>query len=139
MLTPPRDAWSAFAAVLRLWEDWATRAFDLVDPKHYIADSQRSGDGLGADPDPIDLLSSRMRVLNLEPNEFGGADLWGFRELQRLCTRCETRVKCARGLADEFADPGWQDWRDYCPNATTLSILSTLRGAGSEDPRTPQP
>ena len=143
MLTPPRDPWNAFAAVLRFWEDWATRAFDLVDPKRNAADEparplqSESGDGL--DADPADLLSCRMRVLHLEPDEFGGAEGWGFRELQKLCNRGEAGAKCARGLADEFADPGWQDWRDYCPNATTLSILSALRGAGSESPRAMQP
>ena len=139
MLTPPRDPWNAFAAVLRMWEEWATRAFDLVDPRHNAADEagalERGADG----SEPVDLLSSRMRVLHLEPDAFGGAEVWGFRELQRLCTRCEARAKCADGLADEFSDPGWQDWRDYCPNATTLSILSALRGAGSDSPRVPQP
>jgi hypothetical protein len=122
-----------------MWEDWATRAFDLAGPKQNTADEPRCALARSDGPDPVDLLSGRMRVLHLEPDEFGSAEVWGFRELQRLCTRCEARAKCADGLADEFSDTGWQDWRDYCPNATTLSILSALRGAGSEAARAPQP
>jgi len=27
----------------------------------------------------------------------------------------------------EVLDPAWQEWRDYCPNATTLSALGALQ------------
>jgi len=50
-----------------------------------------------------------------------------------LCARCEARGKCMHDLDDEFADPGWGDWRNYCPNATRLSLLSTLRACDEEE------
>jgi hypothetical protein len=49
------------------------------------------------------------------------------RELQQHCVRCEKRRQCALDLADKFAEPGWQYWRDYCPNAATFSMLSTFQ------------
>jgi len=65
-----------------------------------------------------------MAALHLNPVEFAREEPVKFRVLQALCARCETPEQCARDLADGSADPGWQDWRDYCRNATMLSALS---------------
>jgi hypothetical protein len=78
-------------------------------------------------PDPISLLERRMEALSLNPDEVAHIEPLTVRELQHRCVRCERRGQCALDLADNFADPGWQYWRDYCPNATTLSMLSTLQ------------
>jgi hypothetical protein len=78
-------------------------------------------------PDPISLLERRMEALSLKPDEVAHIEPLTVRELQHRCVRCERRGQCALDLADKFADPGWQYWRDYCPNATTLSMLSTLQ------------
>jgi hypothetical protein len=78
-------------------------------------------------PDPIDLLERRMEALCLEPNEVAHIEPLMFREFQQRCVKCEKRGQCALDLADKFADPAWQYWRDYCPNAATLSMLSTLQ------------
>ena len=83
---------------------------------------------VGAD----DLLPRRMRGLHFDVDEFARAEPFAFRELQRFCALCESYRECERELADEFADPGWQNWRDYCPNATTLSVLSTLQVCASD-------
>lgn len=50
------------------------------------------------------------------------------------CARCAARGKCMRDLDDEFADPAWGDWRNYCPNATSLSFLRTLHGYKEKPP-----
>jgi len=77
-------------------------------------------------PDPISLLERRMEALSLDPDEVTRIEPLKVRELQHRCVRCGQRGRCALDLADEFADPGWQYWRDYCPNAATLVTLSTL-------------
>ncbi|WP_408091526.1 hypothetical protein [Rhodoplanes sp. SY1] len=79
------------------------------------------------------LLCRRMRALRLDPDELYCSEPRAFGMLRRLCATCPVPGRCARDLADEFADPAWQDWRNYCPNATTLSILSALRGCGMGD------
>lgn len=79
------------------------------------------------------LLCRRMRALRLDPDELYCREPRAFGMLRRLCATCPVPGRCARDLADEFADPAWQDWRNYCPNATTLSILSALRGCGMGD------
>jgi hypothetical protein len=78
-------------------------------------------------PDPISLLERRMEALSLNPDEVAHIEPLTVRKLQHCCVKCEKRGQCALDLADEFADPGWQNWRDYCPNAATLSMLSTFQ------------
>ena len=69
-----------------------------------------------------------MRALHLDPDRFAASEDTAFAELKRLCARCESRGQCESELEDEFADPGWQTWRDYCPNSTTLRMLTALHG-----------
>jgi hypothetical protein len=78
-----------------------------------------------------DLLLRRMTALHLEPGEIACTERALFHELHILCVACESQGRCALDLADELADPGWQDWRDYCPNATRLSLLSALQCCSS--------
>jgi hypothetical protein len=75
-------------------------------------------------PADIGPLLRRMAVLNIEPDEVDRADPLLFRELQGLCTLCQSRGPCASDLAHDAADAGFRDWREYCPNAATLSLLS---------------
>lgn len=78
--------------------------------------------------DPAELLTRRMALMGLAPDDLAldGAPSW--QELQRICAACAHRARCAHDLANEFADPAWDAWRNYCPDATTLSISRTLRG-----------
>jgi hypothetical protein len=78
-------------------------------------------------PDPISLLERRMAALSLNPDEVAHMEPLLVRELRHRCTRCAKREQCALDLADKFADLDWQDWRDYCPNAATLTMLSTFQ------------
>jgi len=75
-------------------------------------------------PADIDLLLRRMAVLNIEPVEVDSADPLLFRELQGLCTLCQSKGPCACDLARDDADTGSRDWREYCPNAATIGLLS---------------
>jgi len=44
-------------------------------------------------------------------------------DLQIRCVLCESREECVLGLADDFADVGWNA---YCPNVATLNDLCAL-------------
>jgi hypothetical protein len=79
-------------------------------------------------PDPISLLERRMEALSLNPDEVAQIEPLTVRELQQHCARCEKRGQCALDLADKFADPLWHCWREYCPNAATLSMLRAFQG-----------
>ena len=83
-------------------------------------------------PDPISLLERRMEALSLNPDEVAHLEPLTVRQLQHRCVQCETREQCALDLADELVDPGRQSWRDYCPNAATLAMLSTLQSCANK-------
>ena len=78
-------------------------------------------------PDDRELLRDRMAVLHLDPAALAQSDAAMLRDMQRICALCGVRHRCARDLAEQGRDPAWQDWQDYCPNATTLSALAALR------------
>jgi hypothetical protein len=70
----------------------------------------------------IDLLLRRMAVLNIEPEEVDSLDPLLFRELQGRCTLCRSRGACAYDFAHNTCSRGW---KEYCPNAPMLSLLSS--------------
>ena len=131
-MTPPREPWVAFGGLLGLLKTWIARP--AIAFTTGAAGAPNRG-GLTPDSevaDSSDLLKRRMRALHLDPDDLvrGPSRMSGIKT--GLCARCEARGKCMRDLDDEFADPGWGDWRNYCPNATTLSLLSTLRECEEE-------
>ena len=71
-------------------------------------------------PDAADLLSQRLAALQLDTGDLSVSAGPVVRDLQRLCTVCESKGRCVRDL-DEH--PLSEDWRDYCPNAGTLESL----------------
>lgn len=80
------------------------------------------------DTSDVSLLFRRMAALRIDRDELAGDEPLLFRELQGFCSLCRSKGQCVRGLIGGLDDdPGWQDWRDYCPNAATLSVLATLR------------
>ncbi|HML06903.1 MAG TPA: DUF6455 family protein [Xanthobacteraceae bacterium] len=74
-------------------------------------------------PEAAELLLQRMAALDLDRNEISRTELLTFRDLQRICTMCQSHGRCARDLARDAADPAW---KDYCPNAATLVALTEL-------------
>lgn len=71
-----------------------------------------------------DLLYHRMGVLHLDPDETSRAEPAVLRDLQRLCSMCESRGRCARDLSEHSAASNWQD---YCPNSMTPRGLVAAR------------
>jgi hypothetical protein len=128
-MTPPREPWAALKALLRLFRMQATRPTVMVGAGRggaAIECPALSERGPAAVEDSSDLLKRRMRALHLDPDDLDRAPARFTGIKTGLCSRCEARGRCMRDLDEEFADLGWGDWRNYCPNATTLSILSTL-------------
>jgi hypothetical protein len=125
--------WSIFQA----WNDWkAARFADSDVCSEY--ELKRRARYLGIPvaqlrwvssyrPDPTDLLERRMGLLSLDPDEIAHMEPDIVGKLRHHCVKCTDRDQCALDLADKSADPGWQYWRDYCPNAATLTMLSALQ------------
>ncbi len=125
-------------SILKAWKAWQAAGFNFGDSDVCNEDElRRRANHLGIPaaqlswvpnhgPDPISLLERRMEALLLNPDEVTHMEPLMVRELQHRCVKCEKRRLCGLDLADKFADPGWQCWRDYCPNAATLLMLSAL-------------
>ena len=70
--------------------------------------------------DAADLLEYRMANLELSTSELAHDAPAQLRDMQRLCTMCAHKGRCARDLA---ADPSDPVWRRYCPNEQMLTEL----------------
>jgi hypothetical protein len=81
-------------------------------------------------PESADLLCRRMGVLDLDQDEVARVERATFQDLQRVCSMCDCKKRCARDLARDPADPVW---KDYCPNAQTLTALNTLPWAARRE------
>jgi hypothetical protein len=67
------------------------------------------------------LLPRMMAALHLDPAQVKATDLALFRDLQRVCTLCNCKKRCARTLADGDAAATYEA---YCPNALSLKALA---------------
>jgi hypothetical protein len=81
-------------------------------------------------PQSADLLCRRMDVLDLDQNEVAHAERATFQDLQRVCSMCDCKKRCARDLARNPDDPVW---KDYCSNAQTLTALGVLPWASRRE------
>ena len=81
-------------------------------------------------PQSADLLLRRMEALDLEQNEVAQIERATFQDLQRVCSMCDCKRRCACDLARKPVNPSWED---YCPNAQTLAALSTLPWAARQE------
>jgi glycerol-3-phosphate dehydrogenase len=74
-------------------------------------------------PEAADLLLRRMAALDLDHKEVAQVEPKTFRDLQRICTMCESHRQCARHLS---RDAGNSAWENYCPNVATLKALNAM-------------
>jgi hypothetical protein len=81
-------------------------------------------------PKAANLLLRRMAALDLDPAEVSQVGPQTFRDLQRVCSLCESKRRCVRDLAH---DPTMPQWQDYCPNAQTLMALDVLPWASRRE------
>jgi hypothetical protein len=137
MWTLPRgqQSWSPIKAISQWWQDWIRAGSALAELKCCGEDEvERLAKDFGMSaselrclasrgPHSADLLLQRMAALDLDRNEVSQTEPRTFQDLQRVCTMCQSRRRCARDLARNAADPAWED---YCPNAATLMALNAL-------------
>jgi hypothetical protein len=137
MTAPPRY-WPFVSTLGRWYRNWiAARESALELQCAGAAEIERIAQDLGLSsfelqklathPDERDLLAERMAVLHLKPAALAESDPATLRDLQRVCALCGARNRCASDFEEQGRDPAWQEWRDYCPNATTLSALAALQ------------
>jgi hypothetical protein len=81
-------------------------------------------------PNASDLLERRMATLDLDPVEVSAIAPQTFRDLQRVCSFCQSHGRCLRDLARDRAKPEWQD---YCPNVETLTELDAMPWASRHE------
>ena len=74
-------------------------------------------------PNACDPLERRLAALDLDPVEVSEIAPQTFRDLQRVCSFCQSHRRCLRNLA---RDPGKPEWTDYCPNVEILMALDAM-------------
>lgn len=98
--------------------------------QHLAQDVGLTGPGLRAivcgNPDAAELLPRRMSALDLDPEELARRMPEISRDLQRVCSSCESYGRCLRDLD---SDPQADVWEYYCPNAPTLQELQIMKAA----------
>lgn len=77
-------------------------------------------------PDAAELLPRRMSALDLNPEELARKMPEISRDLQRVCSSCESYGRCLRDLD---RDPAGAVWAEYCPNAHALQELQIMKVA----------
>lgn len=73
--------------------------------------------------DAADLLAKRLHALGLSSAELAKTTNSELRDMERVCTLCGAKGRCANDLA---TDPDGPVWRRYCPNEQTLTSLMRL-------------
>jgi hypothetical protein len=70
--------------------------------------------------DAAHLLELRLSALGMSAAQLHRNRPADLRDMERLCTMCESKGRCARDLS---ADPKDPVWRKYCPNEPALVAL----------------
>jgi hypothetical protein len=86
-----------------------------------------------------ELLNRRLVALGLDPHELAGLEPALMHDMQRLCTKCESRAQCLDDFARHASDPTWEGWREHCPNHAVLNMLATLQKCSRPEPKSPFP
>jgi hypothetical protein len=127
---------SVLRQLTRLWRGWRQRRTAVAElnccgseeQDHIARDVGLSTPALrvlaGKWPDSADLLTRRMEQLALDAADIARVEPQVIQDLQRVCSLCASKGRCARDMAENPSDPGWQD---YCPNAMTLKALLAER------------
>jgi hypothetical protein len=118
LATQAHTSLQMFAAVLHWWRKPHLETRPHLDPAAYDR--------------PPGLMVRRMARLGLDSQQLRGAEPVLFHRLQANCLLCPRPELCALALMDESIDCGWQEWRDYCPNATELSMLSAVNSCRAD-------
>lgn len=67
-----------------------------------------------------ELMPARLRALGLDPDKLHDEETATYRDLERVCSRCQSIKRCTRDMAHGDIESGM---REYCPNAPTMEAL----------------
>ena len=71
--------------------------------------------------DAADLLQRRLAACGVSAKELAQTAPTELRDMERLCTMCGSKGRCARDLSAKPTDPAWLQ---YCPNAPSLTQMA---------------
>ena len=71
-------------------------------------------------PHAADLMVKMLAALSVDPEALAKCEPATMRDLQRLCTSCGHKSRCAHELAEGTAV---EHFKSFCPNAFTLDAL----------------
>jgi len=132
LLVGKRD-WSVIGWFRRRFENWAQGRRSLSDLDHMgreetaraAHDLRLSSSDLvrlaDRGPKAADLLPHRLAAQHIDPQQLAHTDPAVLHDMQRLCTMCASKGRCARDLAEHPDDP---EWRRYCPNVVTIDAVT---------------
>ena len=123
VIAPLADWWRRRAIVRQNLTD--LDAFDADDMARMAQDVGLTASDLRAlarhCSDAADLLQRRLAACGVDAKELEQTAPAELRDMERLCTICQSKGRCARDLAADPADP---IWRQYCPNQQALIGLA---------------
>ena len=73
---------------------------------------------------PNELMPKRLQTLGFDPAFFRYAQTAAYHDMERVCSTCKSRRRCARDLAKGDVQAGM---RRYCLNAPTIDALTIDR------------
>ena len=126
---------SPVEVISQWWQVWTRNGPELSNPNCCAeAEVERIANDIGLPasevrrlaslgPESAELLLRRMAALDLDGKKVAQVEPQTFRDLQRICTLCESHRQCARDLSRDSGDPAWED---YCPNVATLKALNAM-------------
>ncbi|MGA2566623.1 MAG: hypothetical protein ABSF41_07325 [Pseudolabrys sp.] len=133
---------SPMQVIQQWWQAWTSNGPALANPNCSAeSEVERIANDIGMSaselrrlaslgPESADLLLRRMAALDLDRKEVAQVEPQTFRDLQRICTLCESHRQCARDLLRDASNPVWED---YCPNVATLRTLNAMPWASRRE------
>lgn len=124
--------------IARRWRNWRAQRADLAalggldtQERERIAqdvglDSAELRNLTAQGSDAAELLPRRMEALGLDPRETAQEEPAVMRDMQRLCSFCQSKGRCEHDLDVAARNPVWEK---YCPNVGTLKDLEAEKGA----------
>ena len=126
---------SVMQVLAQWWQAWTQSPPVLSDPNCCLGgEVERIARDIGVPAAEIRQLAAhgeasagfmleRMAALKLDRNKIEHTDPETFRDMQRVCTLCDSRPQCSFDLALGVNNENWQD---YCPNVATLKLLQKM-------------
>ncbi len=125
VIAPLAEWWRRHAAVRKNLDDLAPFAPSEMARMAQDVGITRSPADSGGDCSDTAKLDRRLTALGLSASELAHRAPAELRDMERLCTTCQSKGRCARDLGADPSDPVWS----ICPNEQALTSLARTRAA----------